>query len=514
MAEDKSQVAKKEEQTINFWQKNQIFEKSVSKEAPHGNYMFYDGPPFITGLPHYATLLPSIAKDVVPRYWTMKGYKVERVWGWDCHGLPAENKVEEELNLKTKKDIEQLGVGKFVEACRSYVTNVSEQWNWYINRIGRWVDMDNAYKTMDLSFMESVIWAFKQLYDKDLIYEGYRSSLHCPRCATPLSKFEVTMDAGAYQDVTETSVVLRFKLKNEDNKYILAWTTTPWTLPGNLALAVGEKITYVQVEIQGQQYILAKDRLEEILADKEYQVIKELTGQDLLGLEYEPLFDLQNKEISKNKNAYKVYAADFVSTEDGTGVVHIAPNFGEDDFEFGKKYELPIVDIMDETGTYSENAGEWNGFYFKDAGDKVMNQLGDKLFSSFDFTHSYPFCYRCQTPLIYKTQKAWYLKVEQIREQLLKSNEEINWVPDYFKHGRFQNNIETAPDWNISRSRYWGSPLPVWRCDKCDQIKVLGSIKEIEEISGQKVEDLHRPNIDQVKFSCKCGGQMARVPEV
>ncbi len=505
-----------EEEVLDFWDKAKTFEKSVKKEAPQGDYVFYDGPPFITGLPHYATLLPSIAKDVVPRYWTMKGYRVERVWGWDCHGLPAENKVEKELDLKNKKDIEKLGVDKFVGACRNYVQDVSGQWEWYINRIARWVDMKNAYRTMDLDFMESVIWSFKELYDKGLIYEGYRSSLHCPRCATPLSKFEITMDAGSYRDVSDVSVVIKFKIKNSDNRYLLAWTTTPWTLPGNLALAVGEDIIYSEVRIAGDNntYILAKERIEEILKGKEFETVKELTGKDLLGLEYEALFDLKNSTINKSQTAYKVYSADFVSTEDGTGIVHIAPNFGEDDFNLGQKVDLPIVDIMDESGVYTQEAGEWNGFYFKKAGKKVLDELGDKLFSSFKYTHSYPFCYRCDTPLIYKTQKAWYLDVDKVRDRMIKTNENINWVPAHFKEGRFKYNLENAPHWCLSRSRYWGSPMPVWKCEKCGEIKVVGSIKEIEELSGEKINDLHRPEIDKPEFTCKCGAKMKRIPEV
>jgi len=506
-----------EEKINKFWKLEKIFQKSVKKSSSKGDFIFYDGPPFITGLPHYGTLLPSIVKDVVPRYWTMKGYKVERRWGWDCHGLPAENQVEKELGLKNKKDIEKLGIGKFVDACKLYVNNVSDQWNWYINKIARWVDMNDTYKTMDLKFMESVIWAFKELYDKKLIYEGYRASLHCPRCATPLSKFEITMDSGAYQNVTELSVVLKFRLKEKfkekENTSILAWTTTPWTLPGNLALAINEKISYVLIESKGENYILAKERTKDIFKENK-DIIKEFKGKELIGLKYLPLFDLKNKEISENENSYKVISESFVSIEDGTGVVHIAPNFGEDDFEAGKKHNLPIVELMDENGAYTNEAGEWDGIYFKDAGKKVLQSLGKKLFDKFNFTHSYPFCYRCGTPLIYKTQKSWYLNIDKIREKMLKTNKKINWVPNYFKEGRFKYNLENAPDWSLSRSRYWGSPMPIWKCEKCEKLKIVGSIKEIEKLSGKKVKDLHRPKIDSHKFKCKCGGVMSRIPEV
>jgi isoleucyl-tRNA synthetase len=524
MTENKSLIAQNEEKVIKFWEDNKIFEKSVTKDAPKGDYVFYDGPPFITGLPHYATLLPSIAKDMVPRYWTMKGYRVERVWGWDCHGLPAENKVEQQLNLKNKKDIEKLGIDKFIDACRTYVSTVSSQWDWYIKKIGRWVDMENAYRTMDLNYMESVMWGFKELFNKGLIYEGFRASLHCPRCATPLSKFEVTMDAGSYQDVTEPSIVIGFKLKAgqkllnkkiEDDLYVLSWTTTPWTLPGNLALAVGKKIEYVKIKVDNIYYIVAKARLN--LIEKifpQFEVAEIFLGEDLVGLEYDSLFDLGNKEIAKNKNIYKIYSADFVTTEDGTGVVHIAPNFGEEDFELGQQTGLPILDLMDENGVYTEEAGEWAGQYFKKAGQQVLDSLKDKLIYKFDYTHSYPFCYRCGTPLIYKTQKAWYLRISELRGKLLKNNQQINWVPEFFKEGRFQNNLESAPDWCLSRSRYWGSPIPIWKCDKCADLKVTGSIKELEDLSGQKVTELHRPDIDQIDIPCKCGGTMKRVPEV
>ncbi len=538
----KSEVARQEEKILEFWDKAEIFKQSVEKKAPNGDYVFYDGPPFITGLPHYATLLPSIAKDVVPRFWTMKGYHVERVWGWDCHGLPAENKVEKELGLKNKKDIEELGVNKFVNACRDYVTTGSEQWEWYIKRIGRWVDMKNAYKTMDLKFMESVIWAFKELYNKGLIYEDYRSSLHCPRCATPLSKFEITMDAGSYKDVKDDSVIVKFRIKDQESGikdvkgdiYILAWTTTPWTLPGNLALAIREDIKYVLAKVTKHKdwdgegpipfisdskieyFIIAKNKFDLVLGEYSPEIIQEIKGKELIGLKYEPLFDLENKEIFENKNTYKIYHGDFVSTEEGTGVVHIAPNFGEDDFKFGKKYELPMVDLMDEMGHYTKLAGkEWNGLYFKKVNTKVLEILGDKLFLKELYEHSYPFCYRCDSPLIYKTQKAWYLRISEIRNKMLKANKNINWVPEYFKDGRFKYNLKNAPDWCLSRSRYWGSPIPVWRCTKCDEIKVAGSIEEIEKLSNKKIKDLHRPAIDKIEFKCKkCKSKMKRVVEV
>lgn len=496
-----------EEEVLSFWQKAKIFEQSVEKNAPNGEYIFYDGPPFITGLPHYGSLLPSIAKDVIPRYQTMKGKRVKRVWGWDCHGLPAENQVEKELNLKNKKDIEKLGVDKFTKACREYVSECSSQWKWYIDRIGRWVDMDNAYRTMDQEFMESELWAFKKMYDEGLIYEGYRNSLHCTRCATPISKFEITMDEGSYIDVTDKSVVVKFKVKNSD-LYLLAWTTTPWTLPGNRALAVGLNITYLEVQCDGEKYIIAKERLEGIFEGKNYKIIKEMKGKDVIKYEYHSLFN--------DEDVYNVYPADFVSTEDGTGIVHIAPNFGEEDFNLGKKQNIPFEDLMDENGAYIKNNDEdWGGMHYKKAGEKVMDILQDRILIEFDVTHSYPHCHRCKEPLIYRTQKSWYVDIEKIRKLMLDLNKETNWIPGFFKEGRFKYNLENAPDWCISRTRYWGTPLPVWKCDACNKVEVLGSIKEIEEKSGQKVKDLHRPDIDEIKITCDvCSAEMNRIKEV
>lgn len=501
-----------EEEVLDFWEKNKIFEKSVEKPTTKGSYVFYDGPPFITGTPHYATLLPSIVKDLIPRYFTMKGYRVERVWGWDCHGLPAENKVEEQLGLKNKKDIEELGVDKFVDACREYVDTGSKQWRWYIDRIGRWVDMDNAYRTMDLDFMESVMWAFKDLYKKGLIYEGYRTSLHCPRCATPLSKFEITMDAGSYKDVEEMSVVAEFITDN--NLHLLAWTTTPWTLPGNLALAVSEDIDYAVVESLEKEYVLAEEKVEKFFEGKEFKIKRKIKGRDLVGLSYKPVIDIKNETLKNNDKTFKVYGASFVSTEEGTGIVHIAPNFGEEDFNLGKKAGLPMIEIMDENGVYTSEAGEWEGFYFKKANKKVLDDFDENLFIKEKYTHSYPFCHRCKTSLIHKTQKAWYMSIDKVREQMIETNKEINWVPEHFKEGRFKYNLENAPDWCISRSRYWGSPIPIWKCD-CGEMEVFGSLKELEDKTGEEIKDLHRPGIDEVTFKCsKCEKEMRRVPEV
>lgn len=499
-----------EEDIISFWKKNRIFEKSVDQRSDDNVYTFYDGPPFITGMPHHGHLLSSIAKDIIPRYQTMKGKKVKRVWGWDCHGLPAENKVEELLGLKSKKDIEQIGIKKYIDECYNYVQNVSQEWEWYIDHVGRWVDFKNAYKTMDLNYMESVMWAFSELYKKNLIYKGRRISLYCPRCATPLSNFEIAMD-NSYKDVEDPAISIKFKLKNR-NTFILAWTTTPWTLPGNLALAVNKDETYVEISVENQNLILAKARLEAILNDKKYEIIKEFKGQELIGLSYEPLYNFF--EVSKND--YKIYHAEFVSMTDGTGIVHIAPGFGEDDGNLGKENNLSIIDHVDDDGKIINKVTPFAGLFVKKADPLVVEDLKNRnlLFKEEKITHSYPFCYRCGTPLIYKSQTAWYLNVQSIKTGMKETNQKINWIPEHIKNGRFGQGIESAPDWCLSRSRYWASPIPVWECD-CGERYVPSSIADLEAKSGQKVVNLHKPDIDEVIIKCdKCGKEVHRVPEV
>ncbi|MGI5840863.1 MAG: isoleucine--tRNA ligase, partial [Patescibacteria group bacterium] len=480
---------------------------------PESNsYTFYDGPPFITGLPHHGSLLPSIAKDLIPRFWTMKGKKVRRVWGWDCHGLPAENKVEEQLGIQSKKDIERIGIRNYIDACYSYVQNVSQEWEWYIDHIGRWVDFQNAYRTMDLSYMESVMWAFSELFKKGLIYKGARTSLFCPRCSTPLSNFEIAMD-NSYRMVEDPAISIKFRLKNRD-AYILAWTTTPWTLPGNLALAIDKNETYVEVKTSnGDNLILAKNRLGPVMEDKKYEIIQELKGTKLLGQKYEPLYSY----YEVNQNDYTIYHADFVSMEEGTGVVHIAPGFGEDDALFGKENKLSTINHVDDEGKIVDKVKQFSGLFVKKADPIVINDLRSRnlLFKEEKITHSYPFCYRCGTPLIYKTQTAWYLNIDDIRDTMLKTNQEINWIPDHIKTGRFKQGIETAPDWCLSRSRYWASPIPVWECEDCGERFVPASIAELEEKSGQKVNNLHKPDIDEITIKCaKCQKEVRRVPEV
>lgn len=499
-----------EEEVLAYWKNNKIFEKSVEMRPEKNSYSFYDGPPFITGLPHYGHLLGSIVKDVIPRYQTMKGKRVRRVWGWDCHGLPAENKVEKLLGINSKKEIETLGIDKFIAACKDYVGEVSAEWEWYVDHIGRWVDFKNAYKTMDTNYMESVMWVFHKLYDKKLIYKGKRVSLFCPRCSTPISNFEVAMD-NSYKDVTDPSVSVKFKIKGE-NRYLLAWTTTPWTLPTNFALGVSSKESYVQVNSNGESLVLAKSRVQATFLNEKITVEKEFLGSDLVGLEYESLYTY----YEGNKKDYHVYATNFVSMDDGTGIVHIAPGFGEDDTALGKENDLTMVESVDEEGKLDPKITVAENKFFKSADKLILADLQVRglVFKLGTIVHSYPHCHRCETPLLYKAQKAWYIDVASLKKQMKTTNKDINWVPAHFKHGRFELGIDSAPDWCISRSRYWGAPIPVWEC-KCGEMYIPSSIKELEDWSGRKVTELHRPDIDEVVIKCsRCEGTAHRVPEV
>ena len=423
-----------EEEVIKYWKDNKTFEKSVSQRDVKDTFRFYDGPPFVTGKPHYGHLLGSIIKDVVPRFQTMKGKHVDRVWGWDCHGLPTENKVEQLLGIASKREIETLGIDKFVTACKKYVQDVSSEWEWYVDRIGRWVDMEHSYRTMDIGYMESVIWVFKQIYDKGHIYKGKRVSLFCPRCSTPISNFEVAMD-NSYKDVTDPSVFLKFKVKGE-NQFFLAWTTTPWTLPSNFALAVSENDTYVLVEQDGVQYILAKARVDAALGSGNLTILKEFKGKELVGKEYEPLYTYYESTSAD----FHVYGADFVSMEDGTGIVHIAPGFGEDDTELGKKYSLSMGESVDDTGTMDPKVTVAQGKYFKAADKYVLEDLVERglVLKSTKITHSYPHCHRCATALLYKSQVAWYINIKDIKDKLIETNKDINWVPKSLQRWSFQ----------------------------------------------------------------------------
>lgn len=517
-----------EREVLKFWEENKVFEKSLENRKDSKEYTFYDGPPFATGTPHYGHIVASVMKDVVPRYWTMRGYYVDRKWGWDCHGLPIENIVEKELGSKKKKDIEEMGVEKFNELCRSKVLNYVDEWEKVIGRLGRWADMKNAYRTMDRDYMESVWWVFKELWDKGLIYEDYRSMHVCPRCETTLSQTEVSE---GYKDIKDLSVIAEFKLIDEENTYILAWTTTPWTLPGNVALAVGENIDYVKIEKKDEgagefiKFILAKDRLGEIFKDDDYKIVEDFKGKDLIGKKYKPLFDFYAKDekLENRENGWKIYAGDFVTTDEGTGVVHIAPAFGEDDMRLGKENNLPFIQHVAMDGSFKDEMEELAGLNVKPIDNhqatdiEIIKYLAKDgtLFHKEKFEHSYPHCWRCDTPLINYATSSWFVAVTKIKDKALELAKNINWSPANMKEGRFGNWLEGARDWSISRQRFWASVMPIWICEDCGEQKVFGDVAELEKLSGEKIDDLHKHTVDGITFACqKCQGKMKRVPDV
>ncbi len=483
----------KEEEILKFWQENKIFEKTLNRKAKD-DWAFYDGPPFATGTPHYGHILASVIKDAVPRYWTMKGYRVPRKWGWDCHGLPVENLIEKELGLKSKKEIEAYGIEKFNEAAKESVLRYADEWKKIIPRVGRWVDMENDYKTMDTTYTESVISIFKNIYNKGLIYEGFKSMQICPRCETSLSNFEVNQ---GYKDITDISVFVKFELVDKPNTFLVAWTTTPWTLPGNVALAIKPDMKYVKAKSDDAFYIFAKERMEALLntlnkseTKISFEVVEEFNGSDLVGKKYKPVFDYYNNSGTKNiENAFKVYGAEFVTSEDGTGIVHIAPAFGEDDMNLGKANNLPFVQHVSMDGKFKPEVTDFAGEFVKPLEDHqkvdimVIKYLAGKnsLLAKEKMIHSYPHCWRCDTPLLNYATSSWFVKVsdEKLKAKLLSENKKIGWHPEDIGPGRFGKWLEGARDWAISRSRFWGAPIPVWKCDECKNIEVLGSVKEI-----------------------------------
>ncbi|HPY12920.1 MAG TPA: class I tRNA ligase family protein, partial [Candidatus Paceibacterota bacterium] len=510
----KSDVAKREEEVLAFWRENQIFEKSLTKDSPKGEFVFYDGPPFATGLPHYGHLLAGTMKDVIPRFKTMKGFHVRRRWGWDCHGLPVENLVEKELGLKNKKDIEDFGIDGFNEKARESVLRYADEWKRIVPRMGRFVDMEDDYRTMDSTYTETVWWVFKTLYDRGLIYEGYKSMHICPRCETTLSNFEVTQ---GYKDVTDISATVKFELVDEPGIYLLAWTTTPWTLPGNVALAVSKEIVYCQVKSQRPKakdeaqnrgegegvLIVAKDRLAEVFKDAEYKLEKEFLGADLIGKKYKPVFDnykdlplkdVKGKDIAGVAKVWQIVEADFVTTESGTGIVHIAPAFGEDDYQLALKEGLPFIQHVNMSGEFKSEMGELAGQKVKpiensQATDiEIIKLLATRnlLFSKEKITHAYPHCWRCATPLLNYAASSWFVKVTDLKEKLLEANQGIGWVPAHFREGRFGKWLSGARDWAISRSRFWGAPLPVWRCEVCNQTEVVGSLADLIKLQQDR----------------------------
>lgn len=504
-----------EKDLVQQWKKNKTFEKSIEQRPASNSYVFYDGPPFITGVPHHGTLLSSVVKDAVPRYWTMKGKRVERVWGWDCHGLPAEVFTEKKLGIKDRRDIgTKISLEEYITTARDNMVQTSSLWNDTIDRIGRWVDMDHAYKTMDKEYMESIWWAFKTLHEKGKIYEGERVLMYCTRDATPLSKAEVTMDAGAYQDVTDPSVYVKFKLA--DGSALLAWTTTPWTLPANTAVAVNKDLVYVEVKVGEDQFILAKDLIQKVLTDEkhqplDYEVVREFKGQELVGQSYAPLFE------DHGKGAHMVWAADYVSAEDGSGIVHIAPSYGEEDFALAQEKDIPVVHVIDENGLYSTT--EWKGENVWEINKTIAKTLHERgVVWKIDYIrHPYPHCHRCGTRLMYRAHPSWFFDVQGQKQLMLEKNtEQINWFPDHLKHGRWENNIEQAPDWNLSRDRFWATAMPVWegkdKHGKKHQI-VVGSYAELKELSGVELDDYHRPWVDDIEFD-KDGVHYTRIDKV
>ena len=503
-----------EKELVKYWRTHKTFEKSVEQRPADNAYVFYDGPPFITGVPHHGTLLSSIVKDAVPRYQTMKGKRVERVWGWDCHGLPAEVFTEKKLGIHDRRDIgTKVSLEDYINACRDNMVQTGNEWEETIARIGRWVDFTGAYKTMDKEYMESVWWAFQKLYEAGKIYEGEKVLLYCVRDATPISKAEVAMD-NSYQDVTDPSVYVKLKLSDRD-AYLLAWTTTPWTLPANTAAAVNPDLTYAEVKVASQTFIVAKALIPKVFTDEKHQllphqILKTYKGKELVGQSYEPLFE------NRGEKAHHIWAADYVTTEEGTGVVHLAPAYGEEDYELAKQEGFPLVNNIDDSGFYTE--GEWKGQYVWDANKPIAKALHERgVVWKIDYiTHSYPHCHRCGTKLMYRAHPSWFMNIADQRRVMLEKNGSINWFPGHIKNGRFAKTVESAPDWNISRDRFWATAMPVWKgADKSgkEHIKVIGSYAELKELSGVELDDYHRPWIDDVTFTID-GVEYRRVDKV
>lgn len=502
-ANSRRKVVEYEKDLIEYWKHDDTFKKSIEQRPEDNSYVFYDGPPFITGLPHYGTLLSSIIKDAIPRYQTMKGKRVERRWGWDCHGLPAENFVEKKLGITDRHDIgTKISLADYIKTARESMVQVGDSWESTVDRIGRWVDFENAYKTMDKNFMESIWWAFKTLYDKGKIYEGEKILLYDTEWATPLSKAEVTMDSDAYVEVTDPSVYVKFKLTDED-VYLLAWTTTPWTLPANSALAINPKAKYSEVELNGEKLILATDLMEKALTDEKnqplnYKVLKEIPADELIGKTYEPLF------VNRGLNAHKIWSAKFVTLETGTGIVHIAPAYGEDDFALAQEKQIPVVHVLDDYGQYTET--EWQGEKVWQVNKLIAKTLHDRgvVLKIEYIRHEYPHNPRTGNRLIYRAHPSWFMDIDGQRAEMLEKNSaNINWFPENIKHGRFENNIKQAPDWNLSRDRFWATAMPVWKgvdAQGKEHIKVVGNYAELKELSGVELEDYHRPWVDEIEF--------------
>ena len=516
-----------EKALIEFWKKNQTFEKSIEQRDIDNSYVFYDGPPFITGMPHHGTLLSSVTKDAVPRFWTMRGKRVERRWGWDCHGLPAENFVEKQLGITDRREIgTKWPLATYIEKAKASMVANSEAWESTIERIGRWVDFRGAYRTMDKNYMESVWWAFKTLYEKGLIFEGRKVLMYDTKFSTPVSKAEVTMDNDAYQEVTDPSVFVKFKVVSEgelQGAYLLAWTTTPWTLPANLVLAVNEKLNYGLYQVGEEKIVILVKTADEVF-EGEFEFLKDINGTELVGLEYQPLMENFSRE-ERQKDTYHVLTAEYVSDEDGTGIVHIAPAYGEVDYDLALAHEVDFVDLLDEQGYYVEAAEKWlmdlgvrktdeNGIELWAANKIIAKMLLEKgiVYRIKYIKHEYPFNPRSKQRIIYRAFPSWFFNVTDSKTMLISENEKINWFPEYLKHGRFEKNIEAAPDWNLSRDRFFATAMPVWKGDK-GSVKVVGSYDELYELSGVRLEDYHRPWVDEIEFEID-GEHFKRIDKV
>lgn len=510
----KQNFPSQEEEILKFWKKNNIFKKSLTKKSPKGNFVFYEGPPTANGKPGLHHVLARAFKDLIPRYKTMNGYYVERKAGWDTHGLPVELEVEKKLNISGKPEIEKYGIEEFNKNCKESVWFYKTEWERLTSRIAYWVDLEHPYITYENNYIESLWWIVKKIWDKDLLYLGHKVVPHCPRCGTALSSHEV---AQGYKKIQENSVYIKFALPEEKNTYILAWTTTPWTLPGNVALAIGKNIKYVKVR-QGDEYYILAENLLKVLNGK-YEIIKEYKAEELEGKEYTPLFDFVNLGKTTGKKAYYLTLADFVTTDDGTGVVHTAVMYGEDDYTLGDKIDLPKFHTVDENGKFIDMVKPWAGQFVKDAEKSIISYLKehDILYKVEQVSHEYPFCWRCGTPLLYYAKNSWFIKMSKLKSELVKNNKDINWVPAYIKDGRFGEWLKDVKDWAVSRERYWGTPLPIWQCETCKKYTCIGSVKELEEKNSTNFKsdmDLHRPYIDKVKFKCDCGKEMKRVSVV
>lgn len=508
-----------EEQVLGFWDEINAFQRSIDERSTDKPYVFYDGPPFVTGSPHYGSILGSIAKDVVPRFWTMKGYRVERQWGWDCHGLPMEHMIEKELGLSGgRRGIEKFGIKNFNDACRAAIARIDKTWEVIIRRIGRWVDYENSYKTMDTDYMESVWWGFQQLWEKGHVYEGRKVILYCPRCGTPLSNFEIAMD-NSYQEVEEASTTYKFSVEGESNTYLLAWSTTPWTKLGTMALAVNPKLTYVWVKQGEETYILAEAALGH-LKDEPYEILDKKPGVELAGLRYTPHFEF----APDNTGAHIVVADEFVTADTGTGIVTLAV-YGEDDFRVMQREGIPQYDYVNDEGRLDSTITkeEWTGRKISEVNEEIDAYLEEKglIYKHENHTHSVALCYRCSTRLYYAPLPAWFVNVQKLKPELLEQNEKINWYPSHLKHGRFAKGIEGAPDWNISRSRFWATPMPIWRDESGKQMRVIGSIAELAEwaVDPSQVEglnDIHREFVDPIEVWVDDARTVkgTRIPEV